>query len=261
LPRPADFPTVAAVIEADRHIRFEQVFNFRDLGGYPGEGGRRVRWRRLFRADGLNRLQPEEEESFGALGVSSVVDLRTVEEAEHGGRFPTDVWDATYYHWPMFDVLPDWPEDVGDPALYLAQRYQEMFAAGQDAIAAVFDLLTRPESYPLVFHCAAGKDRTGITAGLVLHVLGVEDDVIAGDYALSAEAMQRLMVWAREQQGVFMQPRAPIPSVAIESRPETMIAFLESVRARTGGGDGVLASLGLDAGAGDRIRGLLLDPD
>jgi len=72
--------------------------------------------------------------------------------------------------------------------------------------------------------------------------------------------MQRLIVWAREQQGVFMQPRSPIPSAASEARPETMIAFLEAVRARTGGGDGLLASLGFDSGAADRVRDLLLEP-
>jgi protein-tyrosine phosphatase len=253
-------PTFANVIEAERHIPFEQVFNFRDLGGYVAAGNRKVRWRRLFRADGLNRLQPEEEAAFGELGVATVVDLRTVEEAEHGGRFPTHVWDVTYCHRPMFDVLPDWPEDIGDPALYLAQRYLEMFASGREALATVFELLTDAAAYPLVFHCAAGKDRTGITAGLVLHVLGVEDEVIASDYALSGEAMQRLIVWARDQQGVFMQPRAPIPSAAAEARPETMIAFLQAVRARTGGGDGVLTSLGLEAGVGERMREQLLEP-
>jgi len=59
---------------------------------------------------------------------------------------------------------------------------------------------------------------------------------------------------------VFMQPRTPIPSAAVESRPETMVAFLQAVRARTGGGDGVLTSLGLDAGVGERVRELLLEP-
>ena len=235
--------------ELDRRIPFEQVFNFRDLGGYTGEGGQTVRWRRLFRADGLNRLQPEERDVFAELGIATVVDLRTKEEAEHGGRFPTHVWDADYHHLPMFDVLPDWPEDIGDPALYLAERYLEMFQSGRATVATVFGLLAKEESYPLVFHCAAGKDRTGIVAALVLDQLGVADEVIATDYALSHEAMERLMVWAREQQGVFMTPRAPIPSAAVEARPATMLAFLERVRARTGGGDALLEDLGVDPGA------------
>jgi protein-tyrosine phosphatase len=247
------------VIDLDRHIPFEQVFNFRDLGGYAGDGGRMTRWRRLFRADGLNRLQPEEADAFGALGIATVVDLRTITEAEHGGRFPTQVWDVSYHHLPMFDVLPDWPADVGDPALYLAERYLEMYASGRETVRATFELLTREASYPLVFHCAAGKDRTGIMAALVLSVLGVADEVIAADYALSHEAMERLVVWARDQQGVFMEPRRPVPSAAIEARQETMIAFLEAIRQRSGDGDRELASLGLDPSAGPRVRSLMLE--
>jgi protein-tyrosine phosphatase len=250
--------TVLSVTDFDRRIPFEQVFNFRDLGGYAGVGGATVRWRRLFRADGLNRLQPEEE-AFAKLGIATVVDLRTVEEVGHGGRFPTHVWDVAYHHRPMFDVLPDWPADIGDPALYLAERYMEMFTAGQASIAAVFGLLAVEDSYPLVFHCAAGKDRTGIMAALALHTLGVDDETIAADYALSHEAMERLMVWAREQQGVFMTPRAPVPSAVVQARPATMIAFLRAMRDRTGGGDGLLTSVGLDPSVGERMRGLLLE--
>jgi len=249
------------VTDLERRIPFEQVFNFRDLGGYQGESGRIVRWRRLFRADGLNRLQPEEEGAFAELGISTVVDLRTIDEAEHGGRFPTHVWDVAYHHLPLFDVLPDWPDDIGDPALYLAERYLEMFASGRGTIVAVFELLAEEASYPLVFHCAAGKDRTGIVAALVLDVLGVAGDVIAADYALSGEAMERLTVWAREQQGVFMPSRRAVPSVAIEARQETMVAFLEALRRSSGGGDAGLASLGLDPSVGPRVRSLLLVPD
>ena len=131
-------------------------------------------------------------------------------------------------------------------------------ASNPKTVATVFGLLAKEESYPLVFHCAAGKDRTGIVAALVLDQLGVADEVIATDYALSHEAMERLMVWAREQQGVFMTPRAPIPSAAVEARPATMLAFLERVRARTGGGDALLEDLGVDPGAGEAIRRLLL---
>ena len=243
---------------SDRVIAFEQVFNFRDLGGYPARGGT-LRWRTLFRADGLNRLQPGEEEAFGALGISTVIDLRTGEEADHGGRFPTDVWDVSYHHLPMFDVLPDWPEGVDDAADYLSERYLEMFATGRKAIARAFELLADPASYPLVFHCTAGKDRTGILAALVLAALGVPEDVIAADYALSQEAMVRLMAWARDQQGVFGRPRGPIPSAAVEARPETIVSFLRKLRDRSGTEDAFLAELGVTGSAVDRIRSILVD--
>ena len=242
----------------DRLIPFEQVFNFRDLGGYPARGGT-VRWRTLFRADGLNRLQPGEEDTFAALGISTVIDLRTGEEADHGGRFPTHVWDVTYHHLPMFDVLPDWPEGIDDPADYLSERYLEMFATGRKTVTRAFELLADPASYPLVFHCTAGKDRTGILAALVLAVLGVPDDVIAADYALSQAAMGRLVTWAREQQGVFARPRGPVPSVAVEARPATIVSFLTKLRARAGSEDGFVAELGVGADEVGRMRSILVE--
>jgi protein-tyrosine phosphatase len=242
----------------DRVIAFEQVFNFRDLGGYTTGGGKAVRWRTLFRADGLNRLQPGEELTFTALGIATVIDLRTSEEADHGGRFPVHVCDVAYHHLPMFDVLPDWPEEIADPDDYLSERYLEMFATGRKTIARAFELLADPASYPLVFHCTAGKDRTGILAALVLAVLGVPDDVIAADYALSQAAMARLVAWARDQQGVFARPRGVVPSIAVEARPGTIVAFLDKLRAR-GGRAGLLGELGIGDADVDAITRVLLE--
>jgi protein-tyrosine phosphatase len=159
----------------------------------------------------------------------------------------------------MFDVLPDWPEDVGDPAEYLSDRYLEMFASGRRSIATTLELLAREDSYPLVFHCAAGKDRTGILAALVLHILGVEDDVIAADYALSHAAMERLMAWARQQQDVFVRPRNPVPAAVVGARPETMLAFLGKIRERSGGVDSFLTDLGLEPALALQLRDLLLE--
>jgi len=242
----------------ERLIAFEQVFNFRDLGGYVTGDGHRTRWRTLFRADGLNRLQPGEEATFTALGIATVIDLRTGEEADHGGRFPVHFCDAAYHHLPMFDVLPDWPHDINDPDDYLSDRYLEMFATGRKTIARAFELLADPASYPLVFHCTAGKDRTGILAALVLSVLGVPDEVIAADYALSQEAMARLVTWARDQQGVFARPRGVVPTIAVEARPGTIVAFLAKLRERAGH-TGLLGELGVADGDLDAIKRVLLE--
>ena len=256
-----DFPgstSTRAGSTPPRHIRFQQVFNFRDLGGYPAAGGRRVRWRRVFRADGLNRLQPHEEAVFAELGIATVIDLRTNEEVEQG-RFPSHVPGVAYHHLPMFDVLPDWPEEVGDPADYLSDRYLEMLATGRASVVASLKLLAVEECHPLVFHCAAGKDRTGILAAMLLALLGVADQIIASDYAMSDQAMERLMAWAREQPGVFARPRTPVPAAAIEARPETMLAFLGKVRGGAGGADHIASRLGLGPDVAHKLRGLLLE--
>jgi len=244
-----------------RLIPFEAVFNFRDLGGYPGADGRTVKWRLLFRADGLNRLRAWEADAFAALGVATVVDLRTAEEAETVGRFPLELGEVDYHHLPMFDVMPDWVA-AGDPEAegYLADRYLEMLSSGRDALAATLQLAGQPGSLPLVFHCAAGKDRTGIVAAVLLSLLGVPDDVIVADYALSTAAMGRLIAWARETMPVdpSAPPRAPVPQSVIDSEPSTMARFLELIRSRFGSADGLVRDLGLPDDLPVRIRQLLL---
>jgi protein-tyrosine phosphatase len=242
----------------ERLIAFDTVFNFRDLGGYPAGGGRRVRWRRLFRADGLNRLRPADAERFAALGIATVVDLRTPTEAE-ASRFDLGDGGVVYHHLPMFDVMPDW--DAGDPDAdgYLAERYVDMLVTGEAALVATLELLADEASYPLVFHCAAGKDRTGIVAAITLSLLGVPDEVIIADYAASHEAMERLMGWAREQPGAFTRPAHPVPSAAVAAHPTTMTRFLELIRARDGSVEGLVARLGVDATVSERLRSLLLE--
>jgi protein-tyrosine phosphatase len=240
-----------------RHITFETVFNFRDLGGYETVDGRSIRWRRLFRADGLHRLTEEDSEQFRELGIATVIDLRAPEELDNAGHF-TAV-PADYHHLPIFDVYPDW--SVADPeaAGYLADRYMEMLETGRSAIARALGLLASPSAYPLVFHCAAGKDRTGILASLVLALLRVPDDVIAADYALSQDAMQRLIEWAREHRGTFPKPSTEVPASVIEARPETMTRFLELVRQRFGSVEGLVRDLGLGDDVPGRIQAALLD--
>jgi protein-tyrosine phosphatase len=243
----------------ERLIPFETVFNFRDLGGYPAAGGRATRWRRLFRADGLNRLGPDDAEQFGELGIATVVDLRTSDEVD-SGRIPAEVAEVIYHHLPMFDVLPDWNQ-TGDVRAegFLADRYVEMLTTGRHAVATTLELLADPTSYPLVFHCAAGKDRTGIVAGIVLSLLGVDDEVIVADYALSGQAMDRLMAWGRANSGAFKTPRAEVPAAAIESRPETMARFLDQVRLDYGSVSGLARDLGVADDVVDRIRAHLLE--
>src|SRR5258708_1091664 len=80
--------------------------NFRDRGGSPAGDGRRVRWRRLFRADGLTRLDDRDCALLGELGLATVIDLRTVGEVENRGRFPQDSVAVQYHHLPLTDVLP-----------------------------------------------------------------------------------------------------------------------------------------------------------
>ena len=240
----------------ERLIPFETVFNFRDLGGYPAADGRTVRWRTLFRSDGLNRLRDEDRHRFADLGIATVIDLRTPAEVE-AGRFA--LGEVGFHHLPMFDVMPDWEASDPDAEGYLAERYVDMLETGSDAVATTVGLLAESASYPLVFHCAAGKDRTGIVAAITLALLGVPDDVIVADYAASHEAMERLMAWAREHEGTFTRTSTPVPSSAVAAHPSTMERFLDLVRERDGSVEGLVSRLGVDAPAVERLRSNLLE--
>jgi protein-tyrosine phosphatase len=242
----------------ERTIAFEAVFNFRDLGGYPAAPGRAVRWRRLFRADGLHRLRPDEGEQFRLLGIATVVDLRTESEVRSRGAFPAEVAAVDYHHLPMFDAEPDWEAVDPRAAGYLADRYVEMLDVGRAALRGTVELLARPEAYPLVFHCAAGKDRTGITAAVVLALLGVPDEVIADDYALSHEAMARLTAWGLRNEPSIQERLASYPAAVLGAEAETMTGFLERVRDRHGSVEGLVAGLGVPADTVAALRANLL---
>ena len=83
-----------------RRLPIDGCVNFRDLGGYQVADGRRVRWRRLFRADGLNRLSDEDQLLLSGLGLATVIDLRTLDEAEQRGSFPVDALPVAYHSLP-----------------------------------------------------------------------------------------------------------------------------------------------------------------
>jgi protein-tyrosine phosphatase len=249
-PRPAGAP--------ERHLSLEGVWNFRDLGGYPAAGGRTIRWRTLFRADGLDRLTPADLTAVAGLGLRTVVDLRTPDEVAKARFEPGDA--SAWHHLPMIDVLPP-PDDFAEWVVseYVADQYVAMLEGAPASVRTFLGLLTDPGAYPLVFHCFAGKDRTGILTALVLGLLGVADDDIAADYALSRMAMTRLIEWLRAEypdgvDGADIESRAPAIAAA---DPRTMICFLERVRERHGSFDRFAAGLGA-AGVGASLRGLLL---
>ena len=107
-----------------RTLEFDGCVNFRDLGGYRTRDGHQVGWRRLFRADGLHRLSQDDHRRLIDLGVATVIDLRTVDEAEQRGRFPVEQVPVRYVDLPLTDVLPSTEEMPSwREASYVAARY------------------------------------------------------------------------------------------------------------------------------------------
>lgn len=176
-----------------RHIAFERLHNFRDLGGYSSDDGRTVRWGRLYRSDSLAKLGGEDWDRFLALGVRTVIDLRYPWEIEAKGRVPhrdgLAYFNLSVEHRPYDQAEID--PDV-DPWRFLADRYAEVALDGAKELRRALDVIATADD-PVVFHCASGKDRTGLLAVLVLSLLGVAEEDIAADFALTELATERLI--------------------------------------------------------------------
>jgi protein-tyrosine phosphatase len=219
-----------------------QRFNLRDLGGLPVAGGGRVREGRLFRGAGLHRLEPEDLERLGPLGLRTAIDLRTPAEFA-AGSYPEGA--AAVHGMPIFERGPEFPAEVDDPAATLTETYLWMLDQGRETIPRILKLLADPETYPAVVFCAAGKDRTGIVCALVLDQLGVARDAIAADYALSdapAEALRRRVAEVRGAEHDL------VPAGIYRAPERAMVDFFAAVDARFGGPDAYLEGIGVAVG-------------
>ena len=249
----------SALDDPARKLPMSGCVNFRDLGGYPTHDGRRVRWRRLFRADGLARLEQGDLALLGELGLATVIDLRTVGELEGRGRFPQDAVPVEYHHLPLTDVLPP-PEDLNryNEPDFVTARYRQMFDEGAASITRAVRVLAMPDALPAVFHCSAGKDRTGVVAALVLGFLGVPRDVIVEDYALSAESMVALLERIKQEFADAVEEVERYAPAVISVSPRTMDDFLDSLEDDHGTFGELAASLDV-TDAVDRLRDALLE--
>jgi protein-tyrosine phosphatase len=245
----------------DRWISLRNVQNFRDLGGYPTSSGRSTRWRTIFRADGLYRLSKDDLEVVRGLGLRTVIDLRTGAEIEERGRYPVDRHDVDFHHlsvidqtWDMGDAN-DW---AGDPAGFLRLKYRLMLAEGGAQLARALDILSREETGVAVFHCAAGKDRTGLLAALLLSGLGVEDELVVADFALSEEAGVRTREWIMKHAPEFAASYNEIPAIFHAADPASMRGFLSDLRAEHGTIREYCASVGVGPDVWLRLEGRFL---
>ena len=174
-----------------RHVQLERAYNFRDLGGYTGLEGRRVRWRTLFRSDGLERLSTTDRAVLlDELRIVEVVDLRSAREGERRGRFSVEGTGAVLHQVPIFDETRRLIEPGGDDFTMTA-LYARMIEGSSDRFVEALRLVAGAAG-PAVFHCAAGKDRTGLLAALLLGLLGVSETDILTDYARSGPSMVRM---------------------------------------------------------------------
>jgi protein-tyrosine phosphatase len=179
-----------------RHLNLAGASNFRDLGGYPAKNGRTVRWRQIFRSNHLGHVTEADIEVLRGLGLRSAFDFRGTEErvaaicgleeiAVHSLPIEPTVVAALRARLAQGMALSS------DDALeVMRDSYRNYVRYNTPSFRALFAHLLGDHA-PLVIHCTAGKDRTGFACALILHALGVADDLIAEDYLLTNRFYRR----------------------------------------------------------------------
>jgi protein-tyrosine phosphatase len=216
--------------ESRRWVELEGASNFRDLGGYVTANGGRVRWGSVFRSDALHQLSEEDLRRLEALGVVRVIDLRSPEEVAANGRGSLGDSDVEYISAPII------PSTSGEsqgapPGDDIAERYAWYLEVGRAAFVEVFETLAASDRGAVVFHCAAGKDRTGVVAALLLTALGVGDDDVASDYALTTQVLPSVLE-RMSRDPIHGAAVAQAPPGRLVAAPETMYRFLRLVAER-----------------------------
>ena len=219
-------------------LELEGCFNVRDLGGYPADSGKTTRHRRFIRAGTLFGMTERGKAALHDLGIQCVIDLRSQREVdEHPDAVMHDRRFA-WFHLPMLDYVHSGitevlPEDFPSS---LEEMYIGLLEDSKAKFEKLFTLFASPAYESYLFHCTAGKDRTGVVAMLLLALAGVDEQTIVEDYSHSEKLIQ----------GLFDRAiLADLPAHLFLSRAQTMRAALQHLKSQYGSGRAYLSQIGI----------------
>jgi len=259
-----------------RIIAMPGVKNFRDMGGYKGADGRTMRWGKLYRSGHWAEFAGTPQTAAPAYGITTVIDFRSdAEKKRHPVGWP-DGWTPAYHATPIGGNAAAWVQDLYErlssspfPAKELRDQFILAFetipVANADGLKRFFDIILEGEPEDRVlFHCTAGKDRTGIAGALLMRALGAAEEDITADFLMTNDAVDlpatSAAIAARlsEKAGRAIEPGDVHPLVGVE--PAFLDAAYASIDRAFGSVDAYLEDrLGLTADRQARLRDLFLE--
>jgi len=259
------------LVVADRSLHITSAPNFRDVGGYRTEDGRWVKVGKLYRSDGLDDLTSDDVATLNAIGVHLVCDLRTDYERETDPDVAITGSETVQLNVAAdgADLTKQITEAIlaGD-----AVKQQEILGAGKGAelmttggttfvtgasakaaYTQMYERIADPANLATVFHCSAGKDRTGWAAASFLTMLGVPRDTVFHDYLLSNDYLAESNAATLAKTKAIIDPALLEPVIGVA--PEYLQASFDAVDTEYGSIDGYLTEgLGLSQPTIDQIR-------
>ncbi|WP_262693935.1 tyrosine-protein phosphatase [Kordiimonas aquimaris] len=184
-----------------RIIQLPGIKNFRDMGGYTSHDGRPIKWGQLYRSGHFAEMQDDAVSLVAKRNISSVIDFRSPSELERQPAIWPAAWQPNYHSTPIGGNAAAWVRELYErlatapfPATELREQFILAFEtipiANADGIKKLFDvLIDEHDDKAALFHCTAGKDRTGIAGGLIMTALNIDEDQIFEDFMLTNDAV------------------------------------------------------------------------
>ncbi len=245
----------------DRHYPLDGCFNFRDIGGYRNKEGQSIRWGRYYRAGRQDRMSDSDLARVKELGIRTQIDLRRPDEITDQGRGPLASLGAEYRNIAV--IPPDGSEQlsqlVGDTQIS-GKRYLGYLSFGEQTWRDLFSIFAQAKDHPVLVHCTAGKDRTGVTTAFLLTVLGVDRNIIDADYQLTNRDVARQVDYVERTVGLPANMTREQLTIAAGVPESAMKDFLDGLEAEHGSALAYLEKIGINQDIQRQVREHFLEP-
>ena len=229
------------MMQNKRLIPIIGIKNLRDMGGYKSRSGESFKWGKLYRSGRPSELEAETHAEMAALNIGTVVDFRSEKEKNNSPIVWNQHWQPNYKEVPIGGNAAAWVKELFEklstspfPAKELNDQFilafQTIPIENIDGLKALFDVLIddAQDDQAALFHCTAGKDRTGIAGALIMKALDMHNDDIMADFLMTNHAVdlkassKELAEWASDKAGRTIEPDAVLPLVGVKE------SFLEA---------------------------------